>query len=154
MIGASGRQVNKVDLTPLDPLDPLLELMYFGLKGLTREADERLASHGLSRVHHRILFVIGRRDGITVGELHAMLGVTKQALHGPLRRLTEAGLVEVRRDAARHRAKPLHLTESGRRVEDEASGCERRVMDDALRRFGEAERRAWATVMRAIAAHA
>ena len=147
-------RVNRLDLKQLEPLDDALELMFFGLKGMTREADAFLASHGLSRVHHRILFVIARRDGVTVGELLANLGVSKQAMHRPMKQLLDGGYVAVSRDPTRHRFKALHLTELGRTTEHEASARERAVMAAAFAEAGDGARPAWSAVMAAVSRHA
>jgi len=147
-------RVNRVDLKAIDPIDPSLELMYFGLKGMTREADEMLAEHGLGRAHHRILFVIARFDGISVGTLRDNLGISAQALHRPLKQLQERGLVAVSRNPKEHRSKGLHLTKSGRAIEHAASEAERGVMREAFRRAGKTAEKHWAEVMKAIATNA
>ncbi len=127
--------------------------MYFGLKGMTREADDYLAAYQLGRAHHRVLFVVARRPGVTVGELARVLGVSAQALHRPLRQLRDGGFVAVRRDPERRRYKRLELTDGGRAVEHGASACERAVMRAAFTAAPGA-RDAWSTVMAAVAAHA
>jgi len=146
--------ISRLHLKTLDALDDALELMYFGLKGMTRDADDYLGGLGLSRVHHRILFVIARRDGVTVGELLTSLGVSKQATHRPMRQLLDRGYVAVSRDPARHRYKSLHLTQAGRQVEQEASDRERAVMRAAFAQAGPAGREAWSAVMQIAARHA
>ena len=128
-------RVNRVDLTRIDELDDALELMYFGLRGMTRDADDLLGRRGLSRSHHRILFVVARRDGISVGELRAALGVSAQAMHRPLKQLADTGMIAVSRDPTRHRYKALHLTQRGREIEDQASGAERRVDPRGVRPY-------------------
>ena len=124
--------------------------MYFGLKGMTREADDLLAKHGLGRAHHRILFVIARSDGISVGALRDNLGISAQALHRPLKQLKTQGLVAVSRNPMEHRSKGLHLTESGRAVEYEASEAERKVMRGAFQVAGEEASSHWTEIMKHI----
>ena len=141
-------------MTLLDPLDEALELMYFGLRGMTREADDLLARNGFSRSHHRIMFVIARRDGLTVGELRSALGVSAQAMHRPLKQLTDGGIIAVSRDPTRHRFKALHLTARGRDLEAKASGAERRVIRDAFTCAGNDAAAGWSTVMANIAENA
>ena len=46
-----------------------IEAFYFAYRAFTRVADDILESRGLNRVHHRILYFVGRHPGITVGEL-------------------------------------------------------------------------------------
>ena len=144
-------RVNRVELGTLEPQDWALELMFFGLRGMTREADEYLAGLGLSRVHHRILFILARRETVVVGELVATLGVSKQAMHRPMRQLLEAGLVRIDRDPARRRFKVVALTGQGQEVERRASELERRVMQAAFDNAGEGSVEGWERVMREVA---
>jgi len=147
-------RVKRLDLARFDPLDEALESMHFGQKGMTRVADDHLAQHGLSRAHRRILFIIARRDGISVGEARSHLGITAQALHGPLKRLLDNGFVAVSRDPTRHRYKALHLTELGRDVEYDASEQERSVMRAAFGEAGDDAATSWMKVMASIAKNA
>jgi DNA-binding MarR family transcriptional regulator len=146
--------LRKIALRPLHPLDGALELMFYGLRGMTRDADDYLAGLGLSRVHHRILFVVARRDGLTVGELLGALGLSKQALHRPMRQLLEGGYVRSEREPARRRFKVLTLTPRGAEAEREASDRERQVMAEAFDAAGPAAREAWLAVMAAVAQRA
>ncbi|MBL7251444.1 MarR family winged helix-turn-helix transcriptional regulator [Alloalcanivorax sp. C16-2] len=140
-----------VALTPLDPLDAALEALHFGFRGLTVEADRYLATLGLSRVHHRILYVIARAESITVGELAALLGISKQALHRPLTFLTENDYVTMRRDADNHRFKQLALTPAGRQVEQAASQHERDAVAAAFARVPAKSRDDWYRIMGSLA---
>lgn len=144
----------KIELAPLEPLDGALELMFYGWRGMTRDADDYLAGLGLSRVHHRILFVVARRDGLTVGELLGALGLTKQAVHRPMRQLLDGDYVRSEREAGRRRFKILTLTDRGAEVEREASNRERRVMAAAFEEAGPAAREAWLAVMAAVSRRA
>jgi len=144
----------RIELRPLEPLDGALELMFYGWRGMTREADDYLAGLGLSRVHHRILFVVARRDGLTVGELLGALGLTKQAVHRPMRQLLEGDYVRSEREPGRRRFKVLTLTDRGAEVEREASNRERRVMAAAFEEAGPAAREAWLAVMAAVSRRA
>lgn len=66
-----------------------MEAFFFGYQAFTAKADEMLERRGLSRVHQRIVFFIACYPGLSVKELLARLGVTKQALNIPLRQLME-----------------------------------------------------------------
>src|SRR6478609_2165990 len=135
------------DFKKLDPLDDALALMYFGWRGMTRAADDYLATVGLSRVHHRILYTVLRRDNITMSDLLAILQISKQALHRPMKQLLDEGYVTTKRDPARHRFKLLELTTAGRAVERIASGHERKVMARAFKKAGAGSEAAWSAVM-------
>lgn len=137
----------------LDPLDRSLELLHFGFRGLTVEADRFLATAGLSRVHHRMLYVIARADQISVGDLAATLGVSKQAAHRPLAQLFERELVTYHREPERHRFKLLALTEQGTQMEATATEFERTRLRDAFAQTDAQGQQAWMAVMLALAGH-
>jgi DNA-binding MarR family transcriptional regulator len=82
-----------------------MQRMYFGWKGIVEDSNAVMARHGLARAHHRILFVIGRADGIAVGELLQTLGISAQALQRPMATLIEKGFVAAQRDPLQHRRK-------------------------------------------------
>ncbi|MBD9415275.1 MarR family transcriptional regulator [Pseudomonas sp. PDM16] len=140
-----------VRMRSLDPLDHSLELLHFGFRGLTVEADRFLETQGLSRVHHRILYVIARADEINVGELAATLGVSKQATHRPLTHLFERELVCYSRQPERHRFKLLALTEQGQVLEQAATELERRCLRDAFAATDAAGQEAWMKIMLSLA---
>jgi DNA-binding MarR family transcriptional regulator len=141
----------RASLKKIHELDDALELMYFGWRGMTLAADEYLGTLGLSRAHHRILYVIARRPGISVGSLVEVIGVSKQALNRPLNLLLRRDLVISERSAEQHRSKLLSLTEEGKRVEHRASSHERKVMKKAFDSVGSSGADAWKMVMKTIA---
>lgn len=138
-------------MRPLQPLDGALLLMHFAFRGLVVKADAFLAEQGLSRVHHRLLYAVARAEGISVGQLIELLGVSKQALHRPLKFLQDEGYVMARRDPVQHRTKRLLLTERGRQVEATASRHERDAMEEAMRTVSPDGQDAWREVMTALA---
>lgn len=140
-----------VHMRSLDPLDHSLELLHFGFRGLTVDADRFLEAQGLSRVHHRVLYVIARADEINVGDLAATLGVSKQAAHRPLTHLFERDLVCYSRQPDRHRFKLLSLTLQGQALEQEASELERRALREAFSGIDSHGQDAWTKVMMSLA---
>ena len=94
-----------------------IELMLFGYSRLTRSADGALATQGLGRAHHRALYFIARRPGLTVGGLLRLLVVTKQSLGRVLGDLTARGLVVAECGEHDRRQKLLRLTEAGATLE-------------------------------------
>ena len=143
--------LRRASLKKLHDLDAALELMYYGWRGMTLAADEYLATLGLSRAHHRILYVVARQPDISIGTLIEILGISKQALNRPLSQLLQNDLLTSRRSPEQHRSKLLRLTEEGRRVEARASGHERKVMREAFDRVGKPGAAAWMAVMEVIA---
>ena len=143
--------LHRASLTKLRDLDAALELMYYGWRGMTLMADQYLATLGLSRPHHRILYVVARQPDISIGALIEVLGISKQALNRPLNLLQQRDLLTSRRSVEQHRSKLLRLTPEGQRVEARASEYERRVLRAAFDRVGKSGAAAWMTVMEVIA---
>lgn len=96
-----------------------VELLYFGYSHLTRSIDEGLAAQGLGRAHHRALYFVARQPGLSVGELIALLAITKQSLGRVLTDLTERQLIETRPGKEDRRQRLLRLTPAGAALEAE-----------------------------------
>ena len=143
--------LHRAQLDKLHDLDAALELMYYGWRGMTLSADQYLASLGLSRPHHRILYVVARQPDVSIGALIEILGISKQALNRPLGLLLERKMLTSKRSTEQHRSKLLRLTESGKRTEQRASGYERAVLREAFDLVGPPGAAAWMAVMGAIA---
>src|SRR5277367_1985447 len=69
------------------------DLFFLASRDLAAAADPVLRAHGLGRAHHRALHFIGRSPGLTVSDLLAVLGVTKQSFARVLAPLLENNLV-------------------------------------------------------------
>lgn len=95
----------------------MMEAFFFAYQAFTTKPDEMLARRGLGRVHHRVLFFIARYPGLSVKELLALLGVTKQALNIPLRQLLEMNLIGSATADDDKRKRLLGLTAEGVRLE-------------------------------------
>jgi DNA-binding MarR family transcriptional regulator len=94
-----------------------VELLYFGYSHLTRAIDNRLATQGLGRAHHRALYFIARQPGLTVSALLRLLNITKQSLARVINDLAERDLVISRPGISDRRQRCLTLTESGTHLE-------------------------------------
>lgn len=94
-----------------------VELLYFGYSHLTRSIDDGLAAQGLGRAHHRALYFVARQPDLTVGELIALLAITKQSLGRVLSDLSERGLIETRPGRDDRRQRLLRLTPAGADLE-------------------------------------
>lgn len=127
-------------------------LLFFAFRALTAEPDRILSERGLGRVHHRILYFVARRPGVRVGGLLATLGVSKQAMHGPLRALLRSGLVVATAAAGNRRAKELRLTREGERLERRLTGAQRRRFARAFRGAGADAEHGWREIMSRLAA--
>lgn len=71
---------------------------------------------GVTATQAGLLFVLGRRDGVLLGEAGAALDLGMPGISGLVERSAEAGLVEKRADRDDGRAWRLWLTPSGKRA--------------------------------------
>lgn len=140
-----------VDLKRQDELRSAIELFYFAYRGFTDRPDRILERRGLGRVHHRILYFIGRRPDVSVRGLLDLLAVSKQALNAPLRQLLEMNLVNALADPADRRVKKLRLTPDGLRLEAELTGAQMRHLQAAFDRIGVDQAQGWREVMGELA---
>ncbi len=113
-----------------------IELMFFAYRGFTADPDRILEKYGYGRAHHRAVHFINRDPGLTVNELLAILGVTKQSLNRVLRQLVDDGLVESRVGASDRRQRNLYLTVAGNALERELSAAQRVRMKQAFSNAG------------------
>ena len=128
-----------------------MEAFFFGYQAFTAKPDEMLARRGLSRVHHRILFFIAKYPGLSMKELLGYLGVSKQALNGPLRTLVENGLISAEQDQSDRRIKRLSLSSSGMTLEQALSDSQRNLLGGIFDEAGKPAEQQWRTIMHRIA---
>ena len=130
------------------------DLLFFGYRDFTAGADAMLAEIGLGRAHHRVLHFVGRRPGLTVGELLAILDITKQSLGRVLTPLVEGGYVEQAMGRADRRQRLLSLTETGRALERRLFERQRETVIRAYREAGPAAVDGFRRVMQGLMAPA
>jgi DNA-binding MarR family transcriptional regulator len=128
-----------------------IELLFFAYRAFTAGPDRILAQRGLGRVHHRLLYFVGRNPDVPVKTLLQILAVSKQALNAPLRQLLDEGLVVARSDERDRRYKRLRLTKDGERLEAQLTGTQMRHLAAAFTRVGSPAQRGWLASMKAIA---
>lgn len=132
-------------------LNEALEALHFAFRAVVAKPDAVLAEHGLSRVHHRILYFVGRNPGLSVNALLAILNVSKQSLNAPLRQLMDQGLIETAPDPADRRIKRLRLAKKGAKLENILSGDQRQRFMRAFREAGKESEVGWRKIMRLLA---
>jgi len=71
---------------------------------------------GVTPAQSGLLFVLGKRDGILMGEAGAALDLGMPGISGLAERMTEAGLIDKRADPDDGRAWRLWLTAAGRKA--------------------------------------
>lgn len=143
--------VKLVDHSRAAELNEALVLLHFAFRKVIERPDRLLAEHGLTRVHHRVLYFVGRQPGGSVGELVAVLRVTKQALNAPLRRLIRDGWIAAETPAENRRLKQLRLTARGAALEEELSGDQRERFARVFAGAGAEAEAAWREVMARLA---
>jgi DNA-binding MarR family transcriptional regulator len=111
------------------------DLLFFGYRDFTAGADAILAGLDMGRAHHRVLHFVGRRPGITVGDLLGILGITKQSLGRVLTPLVEDGFVTQSPGRSDRRQRLLTLTEKGAALE---RALFERQRDTVMRAYREA----------------
>lgn len=122
-------------------------LVHIAFRKLIAEPDQILAQHGLSRVHHRIMFIIGRNPGLSISDLLDQLQVSRQALHRPLKQLTDLDLVETQPLPENRRIHQLLLTKKGAILEDRVSGLQRDYCEAAFSAENHEAEMSWRRIM-------
>jgi DNA-binding MarR family transcriptional regulator len=126
------------------------DLFFFAYRDLTASADAILDELDLGRAHHRALHFIGRRSGIAVSELLALLRITKQSLARVLGELIERGYVLQVQGPRDRRQRLLSLTDQGRALERRLFERQRERMVAAYRDAGGVAVEGFRRVMRGV----
>lgn len=142
--------VNMIDLNKRSEYLRSIELFYFAYRSFTSRPDEILEEMGLGRVHHRILYFIGRNPGTPVHGLLKILGVTKQALNGPIRQLIGMELVTAQTATYDRRIKLLTLTDAGSKLEFQLTGTQIENLARTFESVGPEAETGWRKVMEAL----
>ena len=126
------------------------DLLFFALRDLNAAPDEILDSLGFGRAHHRCLHWVARKPRLKVGELLAVLGVTKQSLTrvlGPL--IREDYVLQVPGEKDR-RQRLLSLTEKGTALDRRLFDAQRERLLQAYREAGGASVEGFKRVLRGL----
>jgi DNA-binding MarR family transcriptional regulator len=94
---------------------------------------------GVTSTQSGLLFVLGRQDGMLLGEAGAALDLGMPGISGLAERAVEAGLVEKRADRDDGRAWRLRLTPAGRRVRERAKARSAELNARLMEGFSDAE---------------
>ncbi|WP_244639995.1 MarR family winged helix-turn-helix transcriptional regulator [Devosia pacifica] len=95
------------------PLD-IMGLFFFAYRDFVGDADALLERQGFGRAHHRVLYFVNLKPGMTVADLLDILKITKQSLARVLRQLIDNGYIEQRPGPADRRQRLLYATQLGR----------------------------------------
>lgn len=94
-----------------------MDLLFFANTRHLKRADEKLASLGLGRAHHRVLYFVARRPGMSVSSLLTVLDITKQSFSRVSKELIGKALMEQRPGDRDRRQRLLQLTAAGSELE-------------------------------------
>ena len=128
-----------------------VEALYFGYRAFTALPDRLLAERGLGRPHHRILYFVRREPGLSISELLAVLAVTKQAGHRPIKDLQTRGLIAVTPDPRDRRVRRLTVTADGAALEARLTAAQIHLLDRAFDGLDPAAQDHWFEVMDRLA---
>ncbi len=112
-------------------MDELIELLFFAYRDFVGDPDRLLETYGFGRAHHRVIWFVSRRPGLTIAELLEILRITKQSLNRVLRELVDKNFIEARAGALDRRQRELYATPEGERLA-------RRLAEAQTRRFARA----------------
>jgi DNA-binding MarR family transcriptional regulator len=102
-----------------------LVLHFMAQLSLGEDADSRVSTKGMGRVHHRLLYFAHFTPGISVSELLDVLGVKHQNIQAPLRQLIEEGYILSKASAADGRVKQLYCSRKGDKLLEFVSAGQR-----------------------------
>ncbi len=119
-----------------DELRLAQDMIFFAMRDLNEAPDALLAELGYGRAHHRCLHWIGRRPGLTVGDLLGILGITKQSLTRVLGPLIQEGYVAQTPGSQDRRQRLLTLTDKGAALERRLFEAQRERLVTAYREAG------------------
>ncbi len=94
------------------PLD-VMGLFFFAYRDFVGDADALLERQGFGRAHHRVLYFVNLKPGMTVADLLDILKITKQSLARVLRQLVDNGYIEQKTGKTDRRQRLLYATEKG-----------------------------------------
>lgn len=133
-----------------ESLDRDLWIFHIAFRQLVKIPDKLLKAHGMGRIHHRVLFVIGRSGEISVGDIAEKLDITRQALHGPMRQLRDSGMIVSKPSAANRTVQLASLTKAGIALDFEINEIQRQHLKLAFRQAGKGGDEGWRKVMTAV----
>jgi DNA-binding MarR family transcriptional regulator len=119
------------------PMYDLIEQFFFAYRDFVGDADRLLEAYGFGRAHHRVLYFVSRRPGLTIAELLEILRITKQSLNRVLRELVDKNFIEIQAGTLDRRRRQLYATPEGERLALKLALVQTRRFQLALEQLGE-----------------
>ena len=111
-------------LTPLflsdKEIKKVIELLFFSYQDFAAKPDNILEKIQFGRVHHRIIYFVGKKNNITIRDILSILQITKQSLSRVLNQLVNKGYINISTGIDK-RTKNLSLTQKGINLENKLS---------------------------------
>lgn len=124
---------------PEMPID-IMGLFFFAYRDFVRDADALLDRQGFGRAHHRVIYFVNLRPGMTVADLLDILRITKQSLARVLRQLIDNGYIAQKHGDTDRRQRLLYPTEKGRDFFEVLSATQTRRIEAAFASLPEGAR--------------
>jgi DNA-binding MarR family transcriptional regulator len=125
-----GKRVDQ-PLAP-EPMFDLIELFFFAYRDFVGDADRLLTRYNFGRAHHRVLYFVDRRPGLSVAELLDLLKITKQSLSRVLKDLLDQNYIEQHPGLNDRRQRLMFPTEKGEALALELAELQSRRFARAL----------------------
>ncbi len=133
--------LNKL-LTPLflnnKEIRRIIELMFFAYRDFTSGPDKILEKMNFGRAHHRVIYFVGKKNGLTIKELLSILQITKQSLSRVLNQLVTEKYI-ILSTGEDKRTKKLTLSRKGEDLEKKLSNIQISKIYNVIKSFDENE---------------
>jgi DNA-binding MarR family transcriptional regulator len=133
-----------------EPMFDLIELFFFAYRDFVGDADRLLIHYNFGRAHHRVLYFVDRRPGLSVAELLELLKITKQSLSRVLKDLLDQNYIEQRPGLLDRRQRLMFPTEKGEALALELAELQSRRFARALQTLPEGARKQAAAFLAAM----
>ena len=131
--------LNKL-LTPLfldeKEIRKIIELMFFSYRDFTSGPDRILEKIKFGRAHHRVIYFVGKKNGLTIKELLSILQITKQSLSRVLNQLVKEKFI-ILSTGEDKRTKKLTLSKKGQELEIKLSNIQITNIYNVIKNFDE-----------------
>lgn len=118
----------------------IIELFFFAYRDFTADPDLILEKLAFGRAHHRVLYFVNRKPGMTVAELLEVLKITKQSLARVLKQLIDTDHIVQIPGPRDRRQRELYPTPKGRKLALELAAPQSRRIASALEQIGQTDR--------------
>jgi DNA-binding MarR family transcriptional regulator len=132
------------------PMYDLIELFFFAYRDFIGDADRLLETYGFGRAHHRVIYFVTRRPGLTIAELLEILRITKQSLNRVLRELLDKNFIDARAGAMDRRRRQLYATPDGERLAVRLAEVQTKRFSAALAKLDDSAATAAASFLQAM----